>query len=202
MEHDGAVTTPADGPVPDATEPASEPLGGGLRPSGRSTSRMRQTVGDMVRSMAVVLAVVVVIVVLAWRPWPEAVKVVDTGPVVAQAVAGAEFPVLAPQGLKIVAYADQEQVYADLLAGRLHASLQDAQQAQIGFLRSPQGEGFILGPLIESELMPNKSAIGVAKGNRALKTLLDKGLVTLHAEGIYSQLQERYFPGVNMFSGQ
>lgn len=110
--------------------------------------------------------------------------------------------VLAKQGMKIVAYADQEQVYADLVAGRLHASLQDAQQAQSGFLRSAQATGFVLGPLIESELMPSKSAIGLAKGNQALKTLLDKGLAALHADGTYARLQEQYFPGVNMFSGQ
>ncbi|OXS20779.1 transporter substrate-binding domain-containing protein [Pseudomonas rhodesiae] len=110
--------------------------------------------------------------------------------------------VLATQGMRVVAYADQEQVYADLVAGRLHASLQDAQQAQSGFLRLPQGAGFVMGPLIESDLMPSKSAIGIAKGNHALKTLLDKGLAALHADGTYTRLQDQYFPGVNMYSGQ
>ncbi|MBX4138201.1 transporter substrate-binding domain-containing protein [Pseudomonas sp. S5F11] len=110
--------------------------------------------------------------------------------------------VLATQGMRVVAYADQEQVYADLVGGRLHASLQDAQQAQSGFLRLPQGAGFVMGPLIESDLMPSKSAIGIAKGNHALKTLLDKGLAALHADGTYARLQDQYFPGVNMYSGQ
>ncbi|MFN3356124.1 MAG: transporter substrate-binding domain-containing protein [Pseudomonas sp.] len=110
--------------------------------------------------------------------------------------------VLAAQGIKVVAYADQEQVYADLVAGRLHASLQDAQQAQSGFLSARHGAGFVLGPLIESELMPSKSAIGIAKGNQALKALLDKGLAALHADGTYARLQAQYFPGVNMYSGQ
>ncbi|KTC50031.1 ABC transporter substrate-binding protein [Pseudomonas fluorescens ABAC62] len=110
--------------------------------------------------------------------------------------------VLAPQGMKVVAYADQEQVYADLVAGRLHASLQDAQQAQSGFLTAPQGAGFVLGPLIESELMPSTSAIGIAKGNHALQALLNKGLAALHADGTYARLQEQYFPGVRMHSGQ
>jgi histidine transport system substrate-binding protein len=110
--------------------------------------------------------------------------------------------VLANQGMKVVAYADQEQVYADLQTGRLQASLQDAQQAQSGFLRSPQGAGFVLGPIIESELMPSMSGIGIAKGNHGLKALLDKALAALHADGTYARLQEQYFPGVNMFSGQ
>ena len=109
--------------------------------------------------------------------------------------------VLVKQGMRAVAYADQEQVYADLVAGRLQASLQDAQQAQSGFLRSPQGAGFVLGPVIESPLMPSMSAIGIAKGNQTLKALLDQGLAALHADGTYARLQEQYFPGVDMFSG-
>lgn len=109
--------------------------------------------------------------------------------------------VLVKQGVRAVAYADQEQVYADLVAGRLQASLQDAQQAQSGFLRSPQGAGFVLGPVIESPLMPSMSAIGIAKGNQTLKALLDQGLAALHADGTYARLQEQYFPGVVMFSG-
>jgi hypothetical protein len=78
MAHDGAVTETA---------------------AGGSRSRMRQTVWDMVRSMALVLAVVFVIVLLAWRPTPEAVRVVDPAPVIAQALTQAEFEVLAPSGL-------------------------------------------------------------------------------------------------------
>ena len=60
---------------------------------------MRQTVGDMFRSMAVVLALVLVIVLLAWRPDPEAIKVVETAPVVAIAARAAEFDVSAPASL-------------------------------------------------------------------------------------------------------
>lgn len=53
--------------------------------------------------------------------------------------------VLAGQGMKVVAYADQEQVYADLLTGRLQASLQDAQQAQSGFCVHPKASGLYWG---------------------------------------------------------
>jgi hypothetical protein len=70
-----------------------------VQPTGRPNARMRQTVGDMVRSMAVVLGVVLVIVVLAWRPDPEAVKVVDPAPFVTVAARTAEFPVREPTGL-------------------------------------------------------------------------------------------------------
>lgn len=70
-----------------------------VQPTGRSSPRLRQTVWDMVRSMGVVLAVVFLIVLLAWRPQPDAVKVIDPVPVLTGAAAQADFPVLAPTGL-------------------------------------------------------------------------------------------------------
>lgn len=139
---------------------------------------------------------------MVFRPGTELVKGTAVGYLQGSTQETYARQVLVNEGMKVVAYADQEQVYADLVAGRLQASLQDAQQAQSGFLHSPQGVGFALGPLIESELMPSQSAIGIAKGNQALKALLDKGLAALHADGTYARLQEQYFPGVDMFSGQ
>jgi hypothetical protein len=53
----------------------------------------------MVRSMAVVLAVVAILVIFAWRPHPEAVKVVDPAPVVARAAAQAPVPLGVPSSL-------------------------------------------------------------------------------------------------------
>ncbi len=81
MEHDWRVTSPD------------------VQPTGRPNARLRQTAWDMVRSMAVVLVVVFVIVLLAWRPEPEAVKVVETGPTIALAAREAQFPVVAPSDL-------------------------------------------------------------------------------------------------------
>ena len=60
---------------------------------------MRQTVGDMVRSMLVVLAFVAVLMLVTWRPQPEAVKVVDPSDAIAVATAQATFPLEAPTGL-------------------------------------------------------------------------------------------------------
>lgn len=81
MAHDWRVTTPD------------------VQPTGRPNARLRQTAWDMVRSMAVVLVVVFVIVLLAWRPEPDAVKVVETAPTVALAARDAPFPIVAPSGL-------------------------------------------------------------------------------------------------------
>ncbi|MBO5391829.1 MAG: transporter substrate-binding domain-containing protein, partial [Pseudomonas sp.] len=103
---------------------------------------------------------------------------------------------------KLVAYPDQDRAYADLQVGRLDAALQDLVQAELGFLRSPQGAAFEAGKAIESDLMPGTSAIGILKGNQALKALLDKGLAQLHADGTYARLQKQYFGDLVLYSNK
>jgi Protein of unknown function (DUF4245) len=87
MSEDGGVSDPVDGghQMP--------------RPTGRSTGQLRKTVKDMVLSMAVVLALVFVIVLLAWRPTPQVVNVIDPAPAISQATNQADFPLVAPSGL-------------------------------------------------------------------------------------------------------
>lgn len=82
MLHDGAMTDPV--------------------PTGKANARMKQTVGDMVRSMAVVLAVVAALMLVTWRPDPDPVRVVDTVPITNLAVTRAGFPILVPtiEGLR------------------------------------------------------------------------------------------------------
>lgn len=69
------------------------------RPTGRPNARMRQTVGDMVRSLAIVLAVVGVLLLVTWRPQPDPVREVDVAPVLAVARSQAAFPVVLPVGM-------------------------------------------------------------------------------------------------------
>lgn len=79
MAHDGRVTDP--------------------KPTGRPNARLRQSVGDMVRSLAVVLVVVAVTLVIVWRPKPEAVKPVDPIAAVTLVTMQKDFPPLVPSGL-------------------------------------------------------------------------------------------------------
>lgn len=66
------------------------------QPTGRRTRPMRQTVGDMIRSMVVVLAVVAAILLVTWRPKPDPVRVVDITPVLVAAQSAAQFSVEVP----------------------------------------------------------------------------------------------------------
>lgn len=81
MAHDGSVAAPD------------------IQPTGQRNARMRQTIGDMVRSMLVVLAFVAVLLLVTWRPQPEAVKVIDPSTAITLATTEADFPLQVPQGL-------------------------------------------------------------------------------------------------------
>ena len=57
---------------------------------------MRQTVGDMIRSMVVVLAVVAAILIVTWRPKPDPVRTVDITQALVTARSSADFTVEVP----------------------------------------------------------------------------------------------------------
>lgn len=121
VSDEGPVT--GDGPVAEASAPASVAPGpaasgpaapgpaapgpaapgpaapGELRPTGRSNARLRQTVRDMILSLAVVLAAIAVILLLTWRPTPDPVRVIDPTPPLSLARAQADYPVLYPADL-------------------------------------------------------------------------------------------------------
>lgn len=110
--------------------------------------------------------------------------------------------VLNKAGVTTRAYANQDQVYADLISGRLDASLQDRLQAELGFLKTPQGVGYEVSPAVDSELLPSMTAIGIKKGNKALQTKLNKGIKALHDKGTYAKIQARHFGDLNLHSGK
>lgn len=90
---------PADATGVDPDMSAGAETGTSPQPTGRRNAHLKKTAWDMVRSMAVVLALVFVIVLLAWRPLPDEVKVVDPVPAIGLAVAQADFAVLTPVNL-------------------------------------------------------------------------------------------------------
>ncbi|RMR94436.1 transporter substrate-binding domain-containing protein [Pseudomonas syringae] len=110
--------------------------------------------------------------------------------------------VLDKSGVTTKAYANQDQVYADLTPGRLDASIQDMLQAELGFLKSPAGADYEVSKPIDSELLPAKTAIGIAQGNKELKALLDKGIKAMHDDGTYAEIQKKHFGDLNLYSGK
>ncbi|WP_341318549.1 ABC transporter substrate-binding protein [Paraburkholderia sp. IMGN_8] len=99
------------------------------------------------------------------------------------------------KGTKVVPYQNQDQVYADLLSGRLDAALQDAVQAEIGFLKTPRGAGFdfVGKDLDDPKILGNGAGIGMRKEDTDLKTKVDKAIADIIKDGTYKKLEKKYF---------
>lgn len=101
----------------------------------------------------------------------------------------------APAGVEIVPYQNQNLVVSDLVAGRLDASLQDAVQAEEGFLKTPVGKGFqFAGPeLVDDKLLGSGAGIGMRKEDVELKAAIDKAITDMRKDGTYKKIEKKYF---------
>lgn len=101
-----------------------------------------------------------------------------------------------PEGVKVVSYQNQNQVYADLLSGRLNASLQDSVEADYGFLKTPKGKDFQFGGNVTydpKDVLGSYIAIGVRKDEPELLKKIDWAIAQLHKNGEYKKLQAKFF---------
>ncbi|MEM5433730.1 ABC transporter substrate-binding protein [Paraburkholderia diazotrophica] len=102
----------------------------------------------------------------------------------------------APKGVNVIPYQDQDQVYADLTSGRLDAALQDAVQADMGFLKTARGAGFAFAG---SELtdpqgtLGSGAAIGLRREDTDLKAKIDNAIADMIKDGTYKKIEARYF---------
>ncbi len=103
--------------------------------------------------------------------------------------------VFEPAGANVVSYQNQDEVYADLKSGRLDAALQDAVQANVGFLKTPEGKGFdFCGPeLDDTKILGSAAAIGVRKSDPDLRDALDNALAEMRKDGTYQTIAKKYF---------
>ncbi|WP_250523499.1 MULTISPECIES: transporter substrate-binding domain-containing protein [unclassified Caballeronia] len=97
---------------------------------------------------------------------------------------------LAPKGVQIMTYQNQDLVYADLITGRLDASLQDQVQGDIGFLRTPRGVGFSFSG---SPISAGPTAIGMRKEDTALKEKINGAITAMVTDGTYAKIERKYF---------
>lgn len=107
--------------------------------------------------------------------------------------------VLAEQfkGSQVLRYATQDQVFLDLKAGRLDATLVDAVIAQFGFLNRAEGRGFgFAGPDFGRNERHYGKGIGVGLRKDDAQTLgkqVEKALAALRRNGTLKALNDRYF---------
>ena len=96
--------------------------------------------------------------------------------------------------MKIVGYANQDNVYLDLLSGRIDAALQDNIQAATGFIDTPRGQKFAFaGPVIQDGGISSDVGIAVNKDNPALRDALNGAIKAIRADGTYDAIQKKYF---------
>ncbi|HEY1611737.1 MAG TPA: ABC transporter substrate-binding protein [Paraburkholderia sp.] len=96
----------------------------------------------------------------------------------------------APKGVNVVPYQNQDEVYADLMSGRLDAALQDEVQADLGFLKTPRGAGFqFAGP----EIPTGAAAIGLRKEDTDLQTKINGAIAAMIKDGTYKKIEAKYF---------
>ncbi|WP_322060994.1 ABC transporter substrate-binding protein [Paraburkholderia sp. J63] len=96
----------------------------------------------------------------------------------------------APKGVNVVPYQNQDQVYADLISGRLDAALQDEVQADMGFLKTPRGAGF---QFAGAEIPSDAAGIGLRKEDTDLKAKIDKAIADMIKDGTYKKIESKYF---------
>lgn len=105
-----------------------------------------------------------------------------------------------PGGVSVVAYQDQNQVYADLVAGRLDATLVLAPAGQKGFLSQPNGKGFAFvgEPVRDDKILGSGIAFGVRKGDESLRNRLNTAIAKIEADGTVKTLAQKYFGNIDV----
>ena len=103
--------------------------------------------------------------------------------------------VFAPAGVEVVRYSSQNEIYLDMVAGRVDGTLADAIPVDEGFLKTEQGKGFaFVGPSFTDPAYFGEGAgIAVRKGDKALLDKLNAAILALRANGEYQKIQSKYF---------
>ena len=105
-------------------------------------------------------------------------------------------------GAELVLYGTQEEVWQDLVAGRLDAQLSDSLQAYEGFLALDAGKGFdFLGDAIDDiECQGVGAGFAVRKQDSALRDALSQIILDIRADGTYKAMNDAYF-AVDIYGG-
>ena len=99
------------------------------------------------------------------------------------------------KGAEIVRYGKQDEVFLDLLSGRIDASLVDTVAGDQGFLKTPKGKGFTFkGPRYDDPAYFGVGAgIALRKGDKALQDALNAALASIRSDGTYKKINDKYF---------
>ncbi|WP_413739070.1 ABC transporter substrate-binding protein [Sodalis sp. RH21] len=99
------------------------------------------------------------------------------------------------QGVELVSYPSAEAVYADLVVGRLDATLDDATVVTEALLNKPQGKDFsLVDPQVKDDaIFGPGTGIGLRKQDDKLLEQLNGAIAAIRGDGTYDQLAKKYF---------
>ena len=105
-----------------------------------------------------------------------------------------------PAGVDVVAYENQNQIYGDLVAGKLDATLVLVPAGKNAFLSRPNGEGFgfVGKPVRDDLILGNGVAFGIRKGDGALLNRLNTAIAKIRADGTLKALAQKYFGDIDV----
>ncbi len=103
--------------------------------------------------------------------------------------------VFAPAGIEVVRYGSQNEIFLDLAAGRVDATLADVINIDDGFLKTDAGKGFALvGPdYNDPKYFGDGAGIAVRKGDKATAEKFNAAIDAIRANGKYKAVQDKYF---------
>lgn len=99
-----------------------------------------------------------------------------------------------PAGAEIVRYGSQNEVFLDLLGGRLDATMASSVVIDESLLKRPEGQEFeFVGPNFTEERFFG-TGIGIAvRKNDPLAGRFNQALATIRANGTYDKIRQKYF---------
>lgn len=98
-------------------------------------------------------------------------------------------------GSTIVHFKSTDEMYNALVKGSVDLVMDDSVAGYYGFLQTPKGKGFefVGSPILDPKFFGDGQGIAVRKGDKALKDRLNKALATLLDNGMYQEIQHKYF---------
>ena len=91
-------------------------------------------------------------------------------------------------------YASQDEVYLDLAAGRIDATMVDGIAGDIGFLKTPAGKGFgFVGPTYtDTKYFGVGAGVAIRKSDTDLQARFNEALKAIRANGTYKKIADKY----------
>lgn len=100
-----------------------------------------------------------------------------------------------PEGVNVISYQSQNDVYSDLTATRLDAAFQDEVAGSHGFLKQDAGKGYdFAGPAVtDPQIFGEGVGMGLRKEDVELQKAINEAFQSLRADGTYQKIVARYF---------